>query len=1797
MGAGFVRAGRSAAQARPKLGGFNTAADRTRALALAGTKALAGMAGAFLSFAAAGAAVRAISEFESSVSKMGAISGATAAELEAMRNVAKDLGSTTEFSAKQAADGLTFLSMAGFEAAESIAAIPAVLDLATSAGIGLAQAADTASNIMSGFGIAATEAASVSDVLAAASSRANTSVSQLGGAMSTVAPIASALDIGLADTAAAIGVLSDAGIQGERAGTAMRGVLASLAGPTTQAEAVIKQLGLTIQDIDPATNSLSEVMGRLGSAGLTTADAMTLFGREAASGALVLIEGSQRLGEFGQELRNVDGAAADMARTMRDNLRGDIDGLQSAVSGLMLAMGEAGLTAVLRFVVSAATGVAQAFIAVFDTISAVGDAVGSLSIFRSATDDLALSADATNVAIADEIAQIGALTVATGGAVVVSELAALNKLREAEAHLESAAAKQAEARATILNSDAYQNLIQSIETGRDALRSLNSESAIGAAAYEETEQSLVSMLERQKEMLALIPETSSEYEAAAAAVEDLRQRIDQAKDGTVILNGEIAGAADTTAALARLSGDIGELGGYVSKIATATYEAIPALKELQGQFGANADAMRGVLEIQNELAQADASAGIAKLAKDASDLASQLGVADKQAKDFQSAMQNIAEMDGFQRQSEALAGLASHLIDAAGGVDNLNTEARKVVDNMLAAAIETSGLAQQIAIAEANSTALGAAIARIAPQFAPAIGAANQLARALGGVLAQLGGVARGLAALSPIGNAVATSLEGVGNVFNSVKTGGLRAASTVIGEIGGNLANVWAQAKKAGTTTADLSKTLKRQFTPAASGGGGAAKGLSEELKASEKAAEALQKAMDRPLLTVIDGASRAIGDFVASGLTDFKSLGRGILDSITSAISQAVQFAIANPIKVAFGLSGGLTGGAANGSSGGGVLSGLLGKALGKFGGEGSILGLGGLGGGKGLLGGLGNALSGGIGGLFKIGANAAAAGGGLLATLGAAAPVLGIVTAAFSFFKKKVTELDAGLRVTATGMDALIETFRTTETRRFWGLSKKVRTNYSVADTELADPIQQSIDQIGQSVIGLSDVLNLQSANIDASRFEFEISTKGKSDEQIQKEIETQLGGLADEMAKAIVGSYTEILPDQELIDSLDAQIVKLRGQWVGGDRGAPERRDAQLAMLENQRQAAETAVVIEHMNEEFAVLQRSGEGTFETLTRLSTSLSGVNTIFDTLGLTLLRADLAGGGLASTIIDAVGGLEQFDAAATAYYQRFYTDAERTEAAFAEVSAALGELGVVMPKSVEGFRALVEQADAMGDPEKAARLIGLAGAFADVMNAVDRAAQDAERITRDLAKRRVDAVNAAVNLARSDLTAAENSAKATFSAAIQARREELAGQIADLTASYESATKAAQLSNERELQSLRAAFESSSASLEATLTDARERLSNASAIADALEGALSRRIFPGVEQQRFAQDQAANYLRSLVQQGEVSDADALQDALALVANPATDTYKTLEDYRLDFNRQTGTISALKEISDVTLSTDKQMVRLLEDQIDAIEAQFDAQISASEAASDALLKSLQEKHDEAIAEAEAQAAADIELMESQLNALLQINNNVLGMASAITGLKSAQEAYAAALEAQNNLPAAVDANGTPTTDGLPSATADLGRLAIEQIYQQELGRAADAAGLKFYLDNLIAGITDINRIQQNINNSAEGQKFDLTGIPSFSGGGWTGSGSRSGGLDGEGGFLAMMHPRERVIDDTKGGSSEMAGEIRQLRGEMKALLLAVARNTGRTARDTSKWDNEGLPGTAAGEVVKTEAA
>ncbi|SMO93032.1 phage tail tape measure protein [Melghirimyces algeriensis] len=312
-----------------------------------------------------GAAVYTAANFEQSMARVKAVSGATDAEFTQLTDTARELGATTSFSASQAAQGMQYLAMAGFETNEIISAMPHVLNLASAAQVDLGVASDIVSNIMTGFGLSAEESGRAVDVLTTTMTTANTDLNQLGDAMKYVAPVASGLGWSIEETAAAIAAMSDAGVQGSQAGTALRASLLSLASPTGQAEKAMKKYGIEVKDANGNMKTMpdlvSHIAKRLG--GLTkaqkTAALSHLVGREAASGFIAMIEkGGPALAKHKKQLENSAGAAEEVAKTQRETLMGALKEMKSAFEELGIAVGNQFIP-ILKEVAGGLTGVAR----------------------------------------------------------------------------------------------------------------------------------------------------------------------------------------------------------------------------------------------------------------------------------------------------------------------------------------------------------------------------------------------------------------------------------------------------------------------------------------------------------------------------------------------------------------------------------------------------------------------------------------------------------------------------------------------------------------------------------------------------------------------------------------------------------------------------------------------------------------------------------------------------------------------------------------------------------------------------------------------------------------------------------------------------------------------------------------------------------------------------------------------------------------------------------------------------------------------------------------------------------------------------------------------------------------------------------------------------------------------------------------------------------------------------------------------------------------------------------------------
>jgi TP901 family phage tail tape measure protein len=311
------------------------------------------------------AAVATAANFEQSMARVAAVSGASASEFQALEQAALDAGATTAFSASQAADALGYLAMAGFDAKEQVAALPNVLNLASAAQMDLASSADIVSNIMTGFGLTAEQTDKATDVLTKTMTTANTDLHQLGEAMKYVAPVAAGVGWSIEESAAAIAKMSDAGIQGSQAGTALRASILSLASPVGQTEKAIEGLGLKLKDTEGNLLPLPELIGEVSAKmeGMSdtekTAYASMLVGREAASGFVTLInQGEDALSDYTETLENSAGTAERVAQVQNDTVNGAFKEFLSALEGAAIGIGKEFLPEV-KELIKAGTGIVR----------------------------------------------------------------------------------------------------------------------------------------------------------------------------------------------------------------------------------------------------------------------------------------------------------------------------------------------------------------------------------------------------------------------------------------------------------------------------------------------------------------------------------------------------------------------------------------------------------------------------------------------------------------------------------------------------------------------------------------------------------------------------------------------------------------------------------------------------------------------------------------------------------------------------------------------------------------------------------------------------------------------------------------------------------------------------------------------------------------------------------------------------------------------------------------------------------------------------------------------------------------------------------------------------------------------------------------------------------------------------------------------------------------------------------------------------------------------------------------------
>lgn len=322
--------------------------------------------------------VNSFQDFESMMSQVKAISGATGQAFDDLTAKAQEMGATTKFTATESAEAFNYMAMAGWKPQQMIDGISGIMSLAAASGEDLGTTSDIVTDAITAFGLTAGDAGHFADVLAQASANANTDVSMLGESFKYVAPVAGAMKYSIEDTSLALGLMASANVKGSMSGTALKTSIANMVKPTNDMAEAMDKYGISITDGEGNLKSLKGVIdnvrGSLG--GLSrdeqTAVASTIFGKEAMAGMLAIVNASEEdYNKLSNAIYNANGAAEGMADTMLDNLKGSFTLMQSAIEGTENAFGKR-LSPYLRGI---AGGITDMMPEITDGINAVMDVV------------------------------------------------------------------------------------------------------------------------------------------------------------------------------------------------------------------------------------------------------------------------------------------------------------------------------------------------------------------------------------------------------------------------------------------------------------------------------------------------------------------------------------------------------------------------------------------------------------------------------------------------------------------------------------------------------------------------------------------------------------------------------------------------------------------------------------------------------------------------------------------------------------------------------------------------------------------------------------------------------------------------------------------------------------------------------------------------------------------------------------------------------------------------------------------------------------------------------------------------------------------------------------------------------------------------------------------------------------------------------------------------------------------------------------------------------------------------------
>jgi len=287
-------------------------------------------------------------DFDDSMRKVAATSGATGEEFKALKEKAREMGRTTSFTASQSAEALNYMALAGWSSKQAIDGLPGVLSLAAASGTDLGKSADILTDTMSAFGMAASQSTEAADLFAQVQSKANTTVEMLGDALKYAAPQAASAGQSLKDTATIMGLLANQGIKGSMAGTAYNSMLSDLKSKADNGVVAFGNMNIALYDADGNMRSMIDIIKDMqdGIAGMSaqSRDAVVsgIFGERGMKAANILLNTSREsIDDLIDAMSNASGMAQLMAEKMEGGAGGGIRRMQSAIADAAISLGDA----------------------------------------------------------------------------------------------------------------------------------------------------------------------------------------------------------------------------------------------------------------------------------------------------------------------------------------------------------------------------------------------------------------------------------------------------------------------------------------------------------------------------------------------------------------------------------------------------------------------------------------------------------------------------------------------------------------------------------------------------------------------------------------------------------------------------------------------------------------------------------------------------------------------------------------------------------------------------------------------------------------------------------------------------------------------------------------------------------------------------------------------------------------------------------------------------------------------------------------------------------------------------------------------------------------------------------------------------------------------------------------------------------------------------------------------------------------------------------------------------------------